>query len=532
MDPDLASKLASTRKFYLDNFYHFARDICGYRDLQPVPHLSVADFLVNTPGNGSKRISNSNYNFKVRHLNIKAEMRRVAIFEPRNTFKSSVIAKAYPVWRLMNNPYLHILLVAYSDKKAVSVLKEIEGLFHRPDLVDLFGDFCPKGQVSTKEKYTWNESELQLWDAYNEQLVPFSSNMGNLKAVGLGTDIVSLHCDLAIADDIVCVENSGTKDARDKVKAYMAYLGPIVNPGGEIIINGTRYDDDDYYGEVIRDDTYDIRLMKCHNADGTLYFPQRLTEPFLADARQNQGEYVFACQYDNDPINTKNQTFKEDWLSHCIAGYKANPPKREELRVMSYIDPAFAKTKRSNRTALMTGGINHAGQIWITDEAVGKWTDDEVVEKTYEQKHRWNPDAVGIEANAAQGLFGKIFQLEGEKRKERITIRPVEHSTRIDKSARIRSLMPYIERTQIYINPECVNLISELRRFNRDSKSEDDCPDALEGLKSMLNPPELKIERSPEMIKQQAIDRSMRDEGYEKRVLNPSFTDTYGEVFS
>ena len=77
MDQDLASKISSTQKFYLDNFYHFSRDICGYCDLQPVPHLSVADFLVNTPGNGSKRISNSNYPFKVRHLNIKAEMRRV-----------------------------------------------------------------------------------------------------------------------------------------------------------------------------------------------------------------------------------------------------------------------------------------------------------------------------------------------------------------------------------------------------------------------------------------------------------------------
>ena len=533
MEPDtLNDRAAAARKFYLSNFWHFAKDICGYKDLRPSPHMGVADFLVHTPGNGTQRVSNSNYTFKTKKLNVEPNVRRLAIFEPRNTFKSSLVAKAYSVWRLLNNPYLHILLIAYSDKKATAVLGEIEGIFHRSGLVDLFGDYCPKGKpLKSGEKFRWNESELQLWDAPNECLVPYSSNMGNLYAVGLGTDIVSLHCDLAILDDVVVKENSQTKDARDKVKEYMAYLRPVVNPGGEVIVNGTRYDDDDYYGEVIRDDSFDIRLMKCHNADGSLYFPARLSESFLAEEKQGMGEYLFACQYDNDPINAKNQTFKEDWIARCIAGYRANPPAREKLRMVNYIDPAFAKKKRSNRTAMMVMGMNPAGQMWVTDEAVGKWTDDELVQQAYELEHRHDPEAHGIEANAAQALFGRIFQLEGEKRKERLTIRQIEHSTRVDKNSRIRSLMPYIERTQIYINPECINLISELRRFNIDSKSDDDCLDAFEGAKSMLRPPEIKEKKTVEEIKHAAAERSMRDQGYEKKVLRKDFHDKYEEMF-
>jgi len=529
MEPLTASKLEATQRFYLENFWHFAKDICGYHDLRPVPHMAVADFLVNTPGNGTNRVSNSDYEFKVKKLNLKADVRRLAIFEPRNTFKSSVIAKAWVVWRLLKQPSLHIMLVAYSDLKAVAVLGEIESIFHRPELVDLFGNFCPKGQ--TKQKFRWNDSELQLWDAWNGRLVEYSSNMGNVRAVGLGTDIVSMHCDIAVLDDVVVKENSQTKEARDKVKEYMAYLGPIVNPGGEIIVNGTRYDDDDFYGDVIRDNSFDIRLMKCHNADGSLYFPERLTEAFLADQKQALGEYVYACQYDNDPINAKNQTFKSDWTKRCVSGYRQYPPERPKLRVVLYIDPAFAKNKRSNRTSITAMGIDAKAQMWVLDEAVGKWTDDELVDKAYEMSHRWDPEAVGIESNAAQALFGRIFQLEGEKRKERLNIRPIEHSTRVDKNSRIRSMMPYVERTQIFINPDCSNLLSELHRFNLDSKSDDDCLDSFEGAKSMLRPPEISEKKTPEEIKSAAAEHSMRDLGYEKKVLQKNFQDKYEEMF-
>lgn len=524
----MAKDIFEIRRFYLDplHFWHFCRDILDYKDIRSVPHYELCDFIVNSPGNGSVRNSNNGIILKKKKKVSRVDKRRKLVLAPRNIFKSSILTIGYSLWTLLRDPYKKILIVSYSEKKAQSILNEIENKLRSDKVKLIFGDFTPQGK--TEKAYKWNRNEIQLWDAYKGCLVPYSSQMGSVYCAGLGTDIVGLHCDICIGDDLVVKENSQTADARQQVKDFLRYLEAVVNPGGEINLNGTRWHTDDAYKDIIENEDWDVLIRGSFNEDGSLYFPERNSLEVLQAMERHMGSYEFSCNYLNKPINIKDQIFKEEWIERAVRFFSL--PSVSQLNIVGYIDPAFSKKKFANRTAIIIAGMNSDGQIWVLDEVVGKFSDDEVVERVYQLDAKWFPHQWGMESNAAQGLFIKIFKLQGEKKGKQLLIKPIEHSTRIDKRARIRSLMPFIERTQIFINPGCYELLSELRHFNLETEESDDCLDALEGAVSMLNPPDIKKQADFGQIRSSYFDEWNKDVVYDK-IKSRFFEDRFEDMF-
>jgi predicted phage terminase large subunit-like protein len=310
----------------------------------------------------------------------------------------------------------------------------------------------------------------------------------------------------------------------------MRYLEPVVNPGGEIHITGTRYHYDDLYGKLLDNEAYDVALRSAFNEDGSLFFAARLNEESLRQAEILLGSYVFSCQYLNNPVNPKDQVFKEHWLTACMRYGSPDPAK---LRIVVYVDPAQSIGKRADYTAMACVGMDHKGEMWVLDMVRGKLLDDELVDRVYWLHDKWKPEAIGIEGNAAQKLYLKIFELEGDKRGHRLNVRPIIHSTRRDKEFRIRGLMPYIERGQIKIQPSMTQLLTEFRRYSIDSKEHDDQLDAIQSAVSMLSPSSWKEEMTFEQIKEEENRKVAHDEGYEKRIKGEgSFTDRFDTCFA
>lgn len=520
--------LANQREFYKKNLWAFAKDLCNYGDLREKPHWEMCDFLVNTPGNGTVRTTNQPDKFFFKHkvgAGHKPDKRRMLLLAPRNTFKSSVSAKSYILWRLTQNPELKVLVVAYNADKAAEILFEIENKMMNPVFKMLFWDMGSGRNGACR----WNKLEKQIWNPDTNSPSEVAT-MVSLRAVGLGTDVTGLHCDIAVVDDLVTADSFQTRDMREKAKEYLRYLEPIVNPGGEILVDGTRYHEEDAYGWIINDMVeYDIMHRSCWNADGSLYFPERLTEEFLRVQHVVLGDYIFSCQYENNPINEKEQVFKEPWVRRCVELFVPQDP--DDVRTMLYIDPAFSKRKRADKTSICVGQMDKKGRIYVPECKTGRWNDDELVANAYQMDEYWKPEAIGIEANIAQQLFVKIFKLVSEKYGKKLNIRPIEHSTKIDKRSRIRTLMPYVERAQILIAAECRELLTEMRRFNLELEENDDNLDALEGVVCMLRPPKI-AEVLTDTEKIAKINFNVKhDIGYETKVFKKEFTDSFEDLF-
>lgn len=173
---------------------------------------------------------------------LEAPTRRKLIVMPRGTFKSSICSVAYPIWLLLRNPDLRILIDSELYTNSKNFLREISGHLLGREVPPLFGDF--RGS-------TWNEGEMLI--AQRAKIAKEAS----LTASGIGAGKTSQHFDVIICDDLNSPDNSSTIEMRQKVVAHYRYNQAILEPEGTLVVVGTRYSADDVPGMILRNEVAD-----------------------------------------------------------------------------------------------------------------------------------------------------------------------------------------------------------------------------------------------------------------------------------
>jgi hypothetical protein len=168
LSPESATE--ALKHFYLNDFYFFAKDLLGYKDLRWDVHGQfVGVFESDAP--------------------------RKLVVMPRGTFKSTLGSVAYPIWRLMRDPNLTILLDSELYSNSKNFIREIKGHLSGEKITELFGP-----QIGSK----WDEGEIII--------APRSANRkeASITAGGVGTVKIGQHYDLIIGDDYNSPSNSET----------------------------------------------------------------------------------------------------------------------------------------------------------------------------------------------------------------------------------------------------------------------------------------------------------------------------------
>lgn len=163
---------------------------------------------------------------------------RKLICVPRGSLKSSLGCVAYPIWLLLNNPNLRILIDSELFSNSATFLREIKGHLTGPDMTLVFGDFKTK---------TWNEDEIVIKQRTKILKEP------SITVGGVGTTRVGQHYDVIIGDDYNSPKNSNTIEKAQKVIDHYKYNLSILEPEGTYVIIGTRYSENDLIGWVLRE---------------------------------------------------------------------------------------------------------------------------------------------------------------------------------------------------------------------------------------------------------------------------------------
>jgi hypothetical protein len=174
---------------------------------------------------------------------------RKLVVMPRGTFKSTLGSVAYPIWRLLRDPNLTILLDSELYSNSKNFIREIKGHLESERMTMFFGN-----QVGTK----WDEGEVII-----------GSRTGIIKeasitAGGLGTTRVGQHYGLIIGDDYNSPANSETPEKCQKVIDHVRYNLNILNPGGEYLFIGTRYAERDVIGFMLKEILAEHKLAEGH----------------------------------------------------------------------------------------------------------------------------------------------------------------------------------------------------------------------------------------------------------------------------
>lgn len=227
--------------------------------------------------------------------------------------------------------------------------------------------------------------------------------------------------------------------------------------------------------------TWEVVYKKAYNEDGSLFFPEKLSDIFLEQAKRTMGSYLFANQYLNEVIPSELQTFKKEWLTY----YKVVP---KNVNTFIFVDPALSEADTSDYTGIVAVSVDHEKRWFVQYARRHRVTPTELINLVFRLNNEFNPKIIGIEEVAYQKALLYFLDEEMRRRNTLLPIKGVRPPTDKTKQMRILSLVPRFEWNHIFLNQGLHDLELELMKFPRGSH--DDLIDALAGIEYIYFPPE------------------------------------------
>jgi hypothetical protein len=170
---------------------------------------------------------------------------------PRDHGKSWFIA-AKAAWKITKDPTVRILYVSSTSNLAEKQLNTIKQLITS----DIYRKYWPD-MVHPKEmqREKWTNMEIAVDHPLREKE---GIRDPTVFCAGLTTNLVGMHCDVAIFDDILVYDNAYTEEGRQKLRTQYSLFNSIEGTDAEEWVVGTRYHPKDLYAEMqeMHEDVY------------------------------------------------------------------------------------------------------------------------------------------------------------------------------------------------------------------------------------------------------------------------------------
>ena len=384
---------------------------------------------------------------------------------PRYHLKTQICTIFYRIWRLVHDPELCSLIISgtleLSKSTARTVRAEIEG---NPKIRDLYAHVLPDW-IFNDRKNKWSETQFNVARTTNYPQC-------TIEAVGVEATITGKHFGEISIDDIVTPENSTTPEQCEKVVQAYKYFLSILNPKvGRIVLVGTPYTDNDLYTylrdpEIIK--TFKFFIRPVYDSNLAPIWPDMFTVKKLREIAISQGTYTFSAQYLLDPVPAEQQEFKSSWIQTYLELPK--DLNGNEIYVTKYIlvDPITAKPTSStskDRGVILVVGVDKASNWYALDyKLYARAKESELFRDIFLMSDKWNTKIVGWETVAYQLQGKNNLEEEAKRTGHRLDVKELRPG-HTKKEVRIRALIPYFERGQIFIKRWMIELISELQRF-------------------------------------------------------------------
>jgi hypothetical protein len=466
----LLAKIEISKRRAMADLYYFDKYVLKYDKMVPHVHKRMCLFTQKEMSRG------------------KNEQSTKLLLEPRNTFKSRCVTIGYTLWRLVNDPNLTVLITNGDLGKSKEFLAEIKGhITSNPRFKLLFGNLSCENKMGKR----WSQDRIDIATRTTWGSTPSVQASSSASAEAGG------HFDLIIADDLHNEENTTTKDQIEKIVEYFKNLGPVLKPGGEEIIIGTRWDYKDVYGYILdlkKDlgelSNIDMLVEKAIKDDGTYFFPEILNEAFLHRRRKIDGTYKFSCQYQNEPVS------KEGALVKKILKYGDSIDGIDSVRFFDKcqhfvtVDLAFTENKRSDSSVLVCNAVNRAdGRRYVRQYDILKTGDpDKIIELLFAYNKKFKPVRFGIEKNNYISWLKKPLEDRMRSTGVYLPIDPPDgiphYGKDANKAMRLRGIAPAFNYGEWWIADTHTELEDELLKLTFDgARGHDDLLDAM----SMLN---------------------------------------------
>ena len=348
---------------------------------------------------------------------------------PRDHGKSRYIAFRV-AWEITKRPWIRILYISSTAnlaEKQLFFIKEIltSSIYRKywPDMIN----------VEEGKRAKWTNSEIAVDHPRRKEEAVRDPT---LFTGGLTTNLVGLHCDIAVLDDTVTNDTAYTEEGRNKLRSQYSLLSSIEGAEAQEWVVGTRYHPKDLYAEMLEmhhevySDTGEIldtlpvfeifERQVEDNGDGTGQFlwprQQRSDGMWFGFDRdilaRKRAKYLdktqFRAQYYNDPNDPgelrigrdKFQYYDKKFLTQSGGNWYYQDRK---LNVYASIDFAYSLNKRSDFTAIVVIGVDRDNNVYVLD--IYRFKSDRISEyfkNILELHNKWSFHKLAAEITAAQ----------------------------------------------------------------------------------------------------------------------------------
>lgn len=395
---------------------------------------------------------------------------------PRDHMKSALVA--YRVaWEITKDPTIRVLYISSTSNLAIKQLKFIKDILTCDSYRLYWPEMVNKEEVK-REK--WTEREISVDHPKRKEEAVRDPT---IFIAGLTTNIVGLHCDIAVLDDVVVQSNAYLEDAREKVKDQYGALSSVEGTGSREWVVGTRYHPKDLYSTLLESevDEYDeygnkiksepLFEIKEHavetSGDGTGEFLWPRTQ--RSDGRwfgfnaeelaKKRAQYLnkihFRAQYYNDPNDVDSspiqrsqfQYYDQNFLSRRdgVWSFKGN-----RLNVVASIDFAYSIGKKSDYTSIVVVGVDSGMNYYILE--IDRFKTEKISEyfnRIFKLYEKWGFRKIRTEITAAQQVIVKDLKDN--------YIRPYGLSLVVDEFRPTRWLGSKEERILAVLEPKYAN---------------------------------------------------------------------------
>ena len=437
---------------------------------------------------------------------------------PRDHMKSTLIAFRV-AWELTKDPTLRILYISSTSNLAIKQLKFIKDIL-TSDTYRLYWPDMVEKEEAKREK--WTEREISIDHPKRKEE---SIRDPSIFTAGLTSNIVGLHCDIAVLDDVVVQTNAYTEDGRDKVESQYSYLSSVEGAEAREWIVGTRYHPSDLYSVLmtkeieIYDDygnsieqvplfeVLEYAVESAGDGSGEYIWPRQqrsdgkwfgFDQKILADKRSKYlNKTHFRAQYYNDPHDIESSPIQRDLFQYYDKAYLFYKTGRWYLRtnrlnVFAAVDFAFTVGKKSDYTAVVVIGVDGENNYYVLD--IDRFKTEKISEtftRILKLHDKWCFTKLRAEVSAAQIAIVKDLK-ESYIRKYGLSLTVDEYRpSRVQgtKEERIMAVLePRYANRQIwhYQGGNCQTLEEELLFTN---PAHDDVKDALAAVIDMAIAP-------------------------------------------
>lgn len=358
------------------------------------------------------------------------KINRLIINIPPRFMKSIAVSVAFPAWLLGHHPEKQIMCASYG--MALSYKHSMDTRFAMRQ--DWYKSLFPKTvlgeDVNTKSKFVTTSRGFRL-------------------ATSIGSAVTGSGADYLIVDDPLNADGAHSPVAVEAANNWFdqVFSTRLNNPKkGVIIVIMQRLHENDLTGHLLakggwthlnvpliaeKDHVYKMGKVVKEVKKGDLLHPERVGNDEVEKLKTALGPYAFAGQYQQSPAPAGGGVFKVDWLKY----YKNIDYSNMNLYI--FVDPANAKGKRSDYTAITVIGAASDGNLYVVDMIRDRLDAQERENTVFDLHKKYRPLCIYIEKYGMQVDIDYI-RYAMERRNYRFNVR--ELGGTMSKESRIRRL--------------------------------------------------------------------------------------------